>query len=337
MPNLGLEALSPAERARVIYTHARAEMSNRLWQAAIGRVESEPNPGAGLQSPCNHAGEANLMALIAQLNQSQPGVANAVAPAAIAPPPAMPSPDAAGDAETLPAAGAFTPVANGAAEPVALGANSAHAAALQRAAARSGMPPAALAAIVDAEAAKRPDGSWNLMSRNPRSSAAGLGQFLSGTWIGMAEQPGTWLNEVARQKNWLGSDNRVRTSARGPLLALRYNAEASINSTADYAQSNIRQIRKAGIRTADSPQAMAQLAYLGHHLGPGDAIRYLKGGLSENRAAHLLKAQIGTDQASSRISRAGDAATAHRNWLNSYVARNVRPDRFNGIGEMTGA
>lgn len=341
MSPTGLEALSPTERARVIYSHARAELSNRLWQAAIGSADSLDTTGANQQSSCCKDGEINLMTMIAQLNESQRGAkagpALAPAPAVMTPTIAIASADAASEPDPFSAEASFRPGSSGTANPVALGPNAGHAAALQRAAERSGMPPAALAAIVDAEAAKRPNGSWNLMSRNPRSSAAGLGQFLSGTWIGMAEQPGSWLNDVARQKGWLGSDNRVRSSARGQLLALRYNAEASINSIADYAQSNIRQIRKAGIRTADNPQAMAQLAYLGHHLGPGDAIRYLKGGLSENRAALLLKAQVGTDQASHRISRAGDATTAHRNWLNGYVARNIRPDRFSGIAEPSGA
>ncbi|MEC8179941.1 MAG: peptidoglycan-binding protein, partial [Pseudomonadota bacterium] len=100
-----------------------------------------------------------------------------------------------------------------------LGANSGYAATLQRAAERSGLPATTLAAIVDAEAAKRPDGSWNLMSRNPRSSAAGLGQFLSGTWIGMAQKPGTWLYDVAQQKGWLTESGRVAPAARGSLLA----------------------------------------------------------------------------------------------------------------------
>lgn len=328
MPVTGLEALTAPERARVIYSNARAELSNRLWQAAIGSVESD---GVNQQAPCRHGSEMTLMPMSARLDPSQPGTL----PHAFAPPPPT---DVADKANPLPAPAAKVNVtADATGNPAALGPNAAHAAALQRAAERSGLPPATLAAVVDAEAAKRPDGRWNLMSRNPRSSAAGLGQFLSGTWVGMAEQPGNYLNDLARKNGWLDGNNRVLSGARGPLLALRYNAEASINSIADYAQRNIRLIRNAGIQTPDNAISMAQLAYLGHHLGPGDAIRYLKGGLSESRAAHLLKAQIGTDQASHRINRAGDATTAHRNWLSSFVARNIRPDRFSGIGQVNDA
>src|SRR5690606_28973798 len=53
---------------------------------------------------------------------------------------------------------------------------------------RCGLAPSALAALIDAEAAKRPDGSWDPKSANPRSSARGLTQFLRATWIDMAER-----------------------------------------------------------------------------------------------------------------------------------------------------
>lgn len=330
MQQLGLETLSPAERARVIYTQARSEMSNRLWQAAIGGQQGDRHEA---QDTCRHGVGLSNMGMLAPLVPGSLAGRPVPTPDALAIPkprqnlPANPLPgtSAAGVGNWQTAGGLS-----------GLGSNSIHAAALHRAAERSAIPAPALAAIVNAEAAKRPDGSWNLHSRNPRSSAAGLGQFLSGTWIGMAERKGNWLHDVAGQKGWLDARSRVRPEAKGSLLALRYDAEASINTTADYARSNIDMIRKAGVRTGDDPQTMAKLAYLGHHLGPGDAIRYLKGGLSESRAAHLLKAQIGSGRAAESINRTGDAAVAHRNWLNGYVERNIRPDRFAGAAEDRG-
>ena len=149
----------------------------------------------------------------------------------------------------------------------------------------------------------------------------------------MAQKPGNWLHDVAREKGWLDQSGRVTPAARGSLLALRYDAQASINSIADYARSNIATIRKAGVATGDTPQALARIAYLGHHLGPGDAIRFLKGGLGQSRAAHLLKAQIGSTPAIERIGRIGDATAAHREWLNGYIARKIRPDRFAGVAQ----
>lgn len=331
----GLDTLSPTERARVIYTQARSEITERLWQAAIGgqqegRFEAQPT--------CRHGGGLPMAGMLAPFFSGEASGRPALVPAPV-PVPVPDSPFVATPRNMHTAEpGAGTVVAGIGQWPQTgvlsgLGSNAAHAAALNRAAERSAIPAPALAAIVDAEAAKRSDGSWNLLSRNPRSSAAGLGQFLSGTWIGMAEKKGNWLHDMADQKGWLDHRNRVRPEAKGALLALRYDADAAINTTADYARSNIDMIRKAGIRTGDDPQTMAKLAYLGHHLGPGDAIRYLSGGLSENRAAHLLKAQIGSGKAAASINRTGDASVAHRNWLDGYVARNIRPDRFASVDD----
>lgn len=357
MQTAGLEALSPQQRARVIYTQARSAMTDRLWQAAIGGAQDDRS---GMQAPCrHHSGMMLPMGMEALLGGGHG--AEALARAFDAAPngfaargqgiDGLRTPGVEAESRidpvtppvTKPGLGFDAPFPTGpvgkdgpAGGPLGgLGANSRFAATLQDAAQRSGLPATTLAAIVDAEAAKRPDGSWNLMSRNPRSSAAGLGQFLSGTWIGMAQQPGNWLNDVARQKGWLDSNGRVAPAARGSLLALRYDATASINSIADYARSNIATIRRAGIRPGNDPQVLANMAYLGHHLGPGDAIRYLKGGLSESRAAHLLKAQVGSARAMEKINLTGDAAVAHRDWLNGYIARKIRPDRFAGLQQAS--
>lgn len=344
MQAAGLEALSPQDRARVIYTQARSEMTDRLWQAAIGNVQEGR---AGGQAPCHHSGMGLPMEMMALLGtggkvpgiDAKDGDALTKMVDAFVAAPAKPASRIDNVPTTLPAqpsgsiAGARIPGSSIMGPLSSLGVNSRFAGALQQAAERSGLPAPALAAIIDAEAAKRPDGSWNLMSRNPRSSAAGLGQFLSGTWIGMAQKPGNWLYDTAMQKGWLTESGRVKPSARGSLLALRYDAEASINSIADYARSNIAVIRKAGVRAGEDAQALARIAYLGHHLGPGDAIRYLKGGLTDGRAAHLLKAQIGSASAIDRIARTGDASAAHRDWLDSYIARKIRPDRFAGVSQ----
>ncbi len=354
MHQIGLESLSPQDRARVIYTQARSEMNARLWQAAIGNAQDDRS---GMQAPCRHGATMLPMGMMDLLGTGQDagalsGLLGAI-PSATGKtgaeietgraPVARPEVriDAIIPTVTKPGLGFEVPSTAGPAPkgiyatgPLgSLGANSRYAGTLQQAAERSGLPATTLAAIVDAEAAKRPDGSWNLMSRNPRSSAAGLGQFLSGTWIGMAQTPGNWLHDVARQKGWLNQSGRVDPAARGSLLALRYDATASINSIADYARSNIATIRRAGVATGDDPQGLARIAYLGHHLGPGDAIRFLKGGLGESRATVLLKAQIGSTPAMQRIARTGDAAAAHREWLNGYIAKKIRPDRFAGLAQ----
>jgi hypothetical protein len=61
---------------------------------------------------------------------------------------------------------------------------------------------AALAALIDAEAAKIGNGAdagvWDAKSSTASTNAAG--QFLEGTWCDMACRPGKALNRAARQK-----------------------------------------------------------------------------------------------------------------------------------------
>jgi hypothetical protein len=209
-----------------------------------------------------------------------------------------------------------------------LGVNGHHAPAIEAAARRTGIAPAALATIVDAEAAKLPDGRWNPSSRNPRSSATGLTQFLSSTWEGEAERPGTFLNTLARANGWLNGKGQVRGENRAELLRLRLDARCSIEAAADYAKANVQQLRKAGIKVSENPSQFARLAYLGHHLGAGDAIDFLTNGVDSARARKLLCAQVGTKEASRRIEAAGCPTTAHRNWLSAYVGDKIVVSKF---------
>jgi hypothetical protein len=206
-----------------------------------------------------------------------------------------------------------------------LGLNQAYAPWLRAAADRTGVPGPAIAAIVGAEAAKGHDGRWLPLSRNPRSSAAGLGQFLARTWIGEAERAGTWLHQRASANGWLSAEGRVRREAQSELLALRYDARAAIETVADYAHHNLAQLRTAGASAGESLEALTHTAYVAHHLGIGDAIHFLRGALDPARAARLLVAQIGVNAAADRIARSVDAAVAHRSWLADFIARSVKP------------
>jgi hypothetical protein len=314
------ERLRPEQKAELIYAQARNELSDRLWRAALGNGGADsPQDGSPGESAAT-----NLETLLALLtSDDQPALTAPPSPAAAAPAAARTLP------AFLPAAPApaeTTPVAAGPA--AGLGPNAQHRPNLEQAAQRTGIPTAALAAIVDAEAAKDRDGGWKLYSRNPRSSAAGLGQFLAGTWVAEAERPGTWLNGTARDRGWLTDSGRVAKDARSELLALRYDGAASIQATADYAKGNLDRLRKAGVEVGNSVESVAQTAYLGHHLGAGDAIKFLKGGIDDRRAAMLLRAQVGASSAHARLAAVGDASSAHRQWLMGFVERHIRPERF---------
>lgn len=356
MKTIDPAALPPERKAQLIYQQVRNDMAERLWQAALGNADARreeaaaAGPGkvtglAGLLDPQPSAlaaqgGFERLMTLLGG-NDARPGAGKSDPSAAPlesgtrarggrsaqkperqgvtqALKPLAPTGEAIGTSET------------DAGGPLALGANGVWRRALERAGQRTGIPLPALAAIVDAEAAKNGNGQWVAWSRNPRSSAAGLGQFLAGTWIHEAQRAGTWLNETARANGWLDANGRVLGDAKGKLLALRYDGEASIHATADYARANLHGLEKAGISPGGNVGQIARAAYLGHHLGIGDATKFLRGGLSEGRARQLLIAQVGNERASRDIAQSGEAALAHRKWLTGYLDRKVRPDRFVG-------
>ncbi|HUD95472.1 peptidoglycan-binding protein [Sphingobium sp.] len=312
----GLSGLTAAQKAEVIYTQARSELTNRLWRAALGG-EEDGAKGIGGETKL----PMSLDALLSLLDERNGATSQTAAQPHLSTvekePDAPPRWDGQGQQGQAAPNGQH-----------GYGPNAGYAGTLSAAAQRTGLPAAALATIVHAEAAKGSDGRWLPYSRNPRSSAAGLGQFLSGTWRGEAEREGTWLNGVARQQGWLNGHGKVKGEDRAALLALRYDPEAAIQATADYAKANLDALGRAGVTIGDGAQAIAQAAYLGHHLGRGDAIRFLKGGLDPDRARTLLNAQVGVANAGKRIAATGDAATAHRAWLLDYMGRNIRPERF---------
>ncbi|PNU02723.1 peptidoglycan-binding protein [Novosphingobium guangzhouense] len=312
--SLPASGLSASQKARLIYDTARSEMSGRLWRAALGSAD---------EAEVRDGGPAAAVTGRNSISQSDPiGLDRLLAIL-------DPQSRAALDAAAVPQAGA--PAAIGSGEAVAAmgdGPNARYAGMLDAAAERTGLPASALAAIVDAEAARGSGGAWQPYSRNPRSSAAGLGQFLSGTWEGEAERAGTWLNAAAQGNGWLDARGQVKAENRGALLALRYDPRASIEAVADYASANVAALRRSGATIGAGTTEVAQAAYLGHHLGLGDAKRFLAGGLSPDRARKLLGAQVGSAAAERRIAQAGSAVAAHRSWLMDYVGTHVRPERF---------
>ena len=323
--------LSAPEKAQLIYEQARSDMAGRLWRAALG-VE-EPNAAQGNTAK---EGPMSLNLLLALLDERGSAPLPSAPQAPVIPQKsASDGADADGQRRQAPPQPMVSAVGedgagSGSSGRGGYGPNAGYAGILEAAGRRTGLPPAALATIVHAEAAKDRNGRWLPYSRNPRSSAAGLGQFLSSTWLGEAAREGTWLNQMARQQGWLGKNGKVMGEHRSAMLSLRYNPEAAIQATADYAAANLAALRKAGAAIEGGAQGIAQAAYLGHHLGRGDAIRFLKGGLHPERAQILLKAQIGTAAANRQIAAVGDAALAHKSWLNNYIKKNIQAAHFDG-------
>ncbi|HEX7852869.1 MAG TPA: peptidoglycan-binding protein [Sphingobium sp.] len=322
-------AMDPSQRARLIYHQAQSALSNRLWQAALGTRGMDSSGANAMARGSGDMALDSLLALMGDGVQAARLMATAQQQAAIAPPPpGGPGMAPAGD-ETAQGENGSRESPPHIAPSGGPGPNAAYAGTLHDAAARTGIPAEVLGAIVNAEAARDGEGRWLAYSRNPRSSAAGLGQFLSGTWINEAERRGTWLNSLAVGNGWLDNHGHVRRDARSVLLEQRYDGHTSIQAVADYARSNLDRLGERGVPVGTDPVQIASAAYIGHHLGLGDAVRFLKGGLSEERAQHLLNAQIGTSAAARRIAAAGgSAASAHRNWLLHYVDSNLHSLRL---------
>ncbi len=330
-----LQGMTPAQKAQLIYSQARSELSGRLWRAALGGEDDTQSRGLA-DKRSDPLGLDGLLTLLDERTRAASGQASAADPAMPKAPVEDPSCGSAAGGwdrearrDSGEGRGGRNDDASGALA-MQEGPNARYAGTLGTAASRTGIPAAALATIVNAEAAKGSDGRWLPYSRNPRSSAAGLGQFLNRTWEGQAERQGTWLHAMAQQNGWLNERGHVRGESRGALLALRYDPQAAIETIADYARTNLDALRGSGVRIGGDVVEVAQAAYLGHHLGLGDAVRFLKGGLSPDRARTLLNAQVGTASANRRIEMAGSATAAHRSWLLDYVGRNIRPDRFAG-------
>ncbi|NIJ20850.1 hypothetical protein FHS95_002542 [Sphingomonas naasensis] len=341
-----LAALSPQKRAQVIYAEAQSQLSTRLWRAALGDGDSKDARDA---SPFG-GNNMNMDSLLGLIGGRTDGLAGAQGQCAChcacschQPAVAAGTGNEAGQLGTT-GAGTIDPdqpranpavvlssgtgAASATGTGLQLGPNARYAETFKVAEARTGLPASALAAIVDAEAAKAGDGSWNTHSRNPRSSAAGLGQFLSGTWVELAQTQGSWLNGYASERGWLDGRGRLQTGNRAELLALRYDPKASILGVADLAKGNLDRLEKAGVRVRTDAETLAKAAYLGHHLGLGDAKKFLSGGIEAGRARMLLSAQIGSSAAEQRIANAGNATQAHRQWLLGFIDRRIRPEAF---------
>lgn len=302
-------ALTAAQRAALVYAQARGSGLNQLWQSVLGEDASASAARPAVAD--TGFGLSDLLALIGQSAASPPAPPQRPAAATLAPPART---DANADAARL----------------GDLGPNHRLRAALCDAATRTGVPAPTLAAIINAEAAKDRNGCWIPHSRNPRSSAAGLGQFLSATWQSLAETKGSWLNGVARSRGWIGADGRVAAGSRSALLALRYDPGAAINALADYTRQNLDGLQHRGFAIGGSVEAVTRLAYAAHHLGLADACRFLRDGFSDAHARKLLSAQIGAARAEQQIAKAGAAGQAHRSWMLGYIGRSLHLDQFLG-------
>ena len=195
---------------------------------------------------------------------------------------------------------------------------------------------AALAALIDAEAAKITSGSdkgrWDPKSFNSASDAAGLTQFIRGTWLDLARNSTTLLNQVAKSKGLVTALDGIVDSREAELLALRFDPELSIVSAAEYGLANLRTLVGAGLISDDvGDDDKARYMYLAHHEGASGARAFLK----RENSADLGKfaAQVGAQRAGTLTEAAGgDVALAYRRWLDEYMDEHIQPAKFRKRG-----
>jgi hypothetical protein len=213
-----------------------------------------------------------------------------------------------------------------------LGLNEPFRPAIEAASRRSGLDAPSLAALIDAEAVRISSGGdagrWDPASRNERSGALGLTQFVAATWLTHARGTGHLLNRRARRSGLVTSRHAIVSGREDELLALRVDPLLSVVSAAEYGVANLARLRRAGVLPARlSDDQRAWFVYLCHHEGPSEAVAFLDG--SRRYLAADLAFQLGAAEAERRLAgHGGDANAAYRAWLADYMDRMVVPARF---------
>jgi hypothetical protein len=226
------------------------------------------------------------------------------------------------------------PAADPGAEPaptdddLVLGPNDRYRDALTQAQSITRIDAAALAALIDAEAAKISGGVWDAKSSNATTSAAGLTQFIEGTWCDMACRPGKLLNKTARQNGMVTSDNQIPANMRKALLALRFDPTLSIVTAAEYGFDNLNALIKDKLVESNiGDDDRAWNIYLAHHEGLAGAEHFLRN--DQVIPFSKLDQQVGTTRANQLVFAAGgDVTIAYRKWLTDFMEQKIQPSRF---------
>lgn len=215
-----------------------------------------------------------------------------------------------------------------------LGKNEIFRAPLLQAGARTQIDPAALAALINAEAAKK-RGVWQKNSKAPTSSAAGLTQFINSTWLQMARTRGTLLNETGKADGLVvtgtGSKDSVPASKKNALLKKRFDPLQSITAAAEYGVQNLKILMSENlIAPSISDDQKAWFMYLAHHEGPAGAVKFLKKTITASSAKRLLNANVPNQTSRAKLisDNGGSVVKAYISFLTGYINRNIVPKRF---------
>ncbi|MEA5103963.1 LysM peptidoglycan-binding domain-containing protein [Pantoea sp. S18] len=109
-------------------------------------------------------------------------------------------------------------------------------------------------------------------------------------------------------------------------LNKRFESIYAIMAAVDYGLSNLSLLEKFGFNIQELNDAeKAKIIYLTHHLGIGDAVKFIKNTITEPSAKVLLTAQVGSRKAELRAKDNNESyVLAHREWLNGYINSNIK-------------
>ena len=217
---------------------------------------------------------------------------------------------------------------------------------------RHDMTPQAMAAVINAEAAQTGDGEWNANSRASTSSAAGLTQFLNDSWLDMATEPRSLVNQKLKRENGYEQVNAAYAeNAKGrryldyiygkigekttridsePVLALRFDPEMSIDTGALYAVKNLETMKRLGVDATSLPSdEKAKVMYIAHHEGAGGAVAVIKGTLTEERAKKLFVDNVPAGKQKDYLERFnGSYKNAYVHFLLTYTDSKISVTNF---------
>ncbi|MEC5164228.1 MULTISPECIES: peptidoglycan DD-metalloendopeptidase family protein [unclassified Janthinobacterium] len=192
------------------------------------------------------------------------------------------------------------------------------------AAKKYGLTPQSLAALIDAEAAKK-DNTWQENSNEYNSDLAqGLAQFFVPAWTDVLNDPSSLLNIDCRKMK------------RAEQFKNRLVAKYAIDGAAAYALQNLTNFAKDTKYQIENlpPEDKAKVAYMLHHEGLKGAKRVIGIGkpLTRDEATERLVQQLGkknikkVDQLIAQYD--GDAVAAYKGWLFSYTDSKINVNSF---------
>ncbi|MEM4990627.1 LysM peptidoglycan-binding domain-containing protein [Collimonas sp. H4R21] len=114
------------------------------------------------------------------------------------------------------------------------------------------------------------------------------------------------------------------------ILDLRFEAEYAIHTAVDYAMQNLAMLKKNNFKLDTlNDGEKAKIAYLAHHLGPGDVKAFINNTMTAEHAEYLLKAQVGADGAAKRAEKnKNDYLAAHRAWLDDFINDRISTTKY---------